>query len=678
MVLLAGDIQIPFLNQIVVILGLSILVIYLFQRLRLPVILGFLATGMIFGPHGLGLARAGDEIEVLSEIGVILLLFIIGLEFSLKHLMSIRKVVLMGGSLQVGLTIAFTALGGILIGMEANSAVFMGFLFALSSTAIVLKIVQEKGLMQTPQGRIAIGILIFQDIIVVPMMLLTPILAGNAGNVLLELLLLSVKFALVIVMVYFGARYLVPKLLHEIALTRSRELFLITIIVICFAVAYITSMMGLSLALGAFMAGLCISESEYSHQATGLIIPFREIFTSFFFVSIGMLFDLGFLVDHLLPILGFAVGVFVLKFVVLVLATRLLKYSLKTGFVVGFTMFQVGEFAFILATVGISNGLIDAELYQYFLAVSIITMALTPFTISYADRIAGRLMDSPVGKLQRVREAEGLSDDMDIVTKQLKGHLIIVGYGINGKAVARTAKEAKIDYIIIDMNPELVREARENGEPIIYGNASSDHLLEQANLYKARVAMVAVSDHEDTLAIVSNMRMLCRSVHIIVRCSTLAQSEELLQAGASEVVSEKFETSIEVFARTLNQFLVSQGEIDAYIELIRDDAYKGIHSSYHVYKSDELSLKDLHTAAVRLTESCPFSEKHLCDAPLLSRHRIRILGIIRDGEYEVKLDGDSMMHSGDLLIIAGRQQDLANFKEDWSAQDDTKGVLLQA
>jgi len=671
LILLAGDVQIPFLNQIVIILGLSILVIYLFQRLNLPAILGFLATGMIFGPHAIGLARAGEEIEILSEIGVVLLLFIIGLEFSIKSLMSIKRIVLLGGALQVGLTIIGTTGIGLLLGVEANTAVFMGFLFALSSTAIVLKMVQEKGLMKTPQGRISLGILIFQDIIVVPMMLLTPILSGNADNVALDLAILAVKFVIVILMVYFLARYLVPRLLHEIARTRSRELFLITIIVICFAVAYVTSLMGLSLALGAFMAGLCISESEYSHQATGLIIPFREIFTSFFFVSIGMLFDLSFLVDHFFIILGMAVGVFVLKFLVLVASVRALRYPLKTGFVVGFTMFQVGEFAFILATVGINNGLIADEMYQYFLAVSIITMAATPFTIGFADKIAGKIMASPVGRLE-VDNLSELPQYDDTYIEKLKSHLIVVGYGVNGKATAITAREAGIPYVIVDMNADSVREARQKGEPIMYGDASNDHILEQIHVHKARVAVVAISDHDGAIGIVSAMRSICQTVHIIVRCATIAQSEELLQAGASEAVSEKFETSVEVFARTLNQFLVSNEEIDKYINIIRDQTYHGVHSNYHVYKRNAIDFHDIGTVSLELDKACPFSEKHLCDAPMLQEHRLRVSGIVRNGKYITDIDGDTMMQKGDLVIVFGRKTDLENFNEVWEERTAEK------
>ncbi len=676
MVLLAGDVQIPFLNEIVVVLGLSILVIFFFQKLKLPAILGFLATGIVFGPHALGLAQAGEEIEVLSEIGVILLLFIIGLEFSLKQLMSIKKIVLVGGALQVGLTIFVTAGIVYLLGFELNKAVFVGFLFALSSTAIVLKMIQEKGLMRSPQGRIAIGILIFQDVIVVPMMLLTPILSGQEGNVVEALLIMLAKFVFVIVMVYVSARYLVPRLLHEIARTRSRELFLITIIVICFAVAYITSMLGLSLALGAFMAGLCISESEYSHQATGLIIPFREIFTSFFFVSIGMLLDLTFLIDHIVVILLLTVGAFLLKFVVLLVTTVALRYPLKTGLVVGFTLFQVGEFAFILSATGVQYNIIDGNIYQYFLAISILTMALTPFAIDYAEILASKLMRSPMGRL----DFGGSNPDVSPVESnmsELKNHLIIIGYGMNGKNVATVAREAGIPYVIVDMGADAVREARLKDEPIIFGDANNAHILEMLHVYRAQVAVVAISEHEAAVGIVTNIRDICKTVHVIARCNTIAQSEELLNAGASEAVSEKFETSVEVFARTLNQFLVNADEIDDYVDLIRRDTYSSLRSSFHVYKKNSLELKEVHTKTLILGDRCPFSDKHLCEASMLTKNRVRVSGIVRNGKLKSDIDGDTLMHPGDEVVLIGKEQDLKSFLKEWEETSAMQAKMVQ-
>lgn len=666
MILLASATEIPFLTEIMVILGLSILVIYIFQKLNMPAVLGFLATGVVFGPHALGFVQAGEEIEMLSEIGVILLLFIIGLEFSIKSLVSMKKVVLVGGSMQVGLTILLSGLISYFIGFGLNESVFLGFLVSLSSTAIVLKVLQDKGLMRTPHGRIALGILIFQDVIVVPMMLLTPILAGLDSNVAMSLFILLIKVILVIGLVYVSARHLVPRLLHEIARTRSRELFLITIIVICFSVAYFTSIMGLSLALGAFMAGLSISESEYSHQATGLIIPFREIFTSFFFVSIGMLLDLDFVIHNLALVALFTFGVFIIKFVVIVISTLALKYPLKTGIVVGFSLFQVGEFAFILSRSGLETGLLNDNTYQYFLSVSILTMGITPFLIDYGDKLAAKLLRTPFKKLAFMENAVGnvVETDTDDLG-ELQGHLIIIGYGTNGHNAARTARKAEIPYVILELDADLVKKAKDNGEPIIFGDAKNNHILDHVRIHRARVAVVAVSDHHDALVIVSQIRELSKTVHVVIRAKTIAQSEELLIGGASEAISEEFEASVEVFARMLNQFLVSNDEIDEYIETIRDETYSAIHSNYHVYKRNAVEITKLKTANIHIDRNCPFDDKHLCETKIFDENKVRVVGILRNGKLKKNFTGDTMLTDGDEVIITGSELNINFFMNQW-------------
>jgi CPA2 family monovalent cation:H+ antiporter-2 len=666
-ILLAGTTDIPFLKEIVLILGLSVFVIYIFRKIKLPAILGFLATGILFGPNALGLASRGSEIEMLSEIGVILLLFIIGLEFSLKNLMSIRKVVFIGGSIQVILTIAITAGISFILGYDPAEAVMLGFLFALSSTAIVLKLLQEKGLMRSNHGRISLGILIFQDIIVVPMILLVPIISGQESNVWGALAILLVKALFLVIAIYVLARYLVPKLLHEIARTRSRELFLITIIVICFAVAFVTSLMGLSLALGAFMAGLCISESEYSHQATGLIIPFREIFTSFFFVSIGMLLDLNFLVTHLPLVLLFTVMAAFFKFGILVLAARVLKFSLKTSILVGLSLLQVGEFAFILSRTGMEAGLISELTNQYFLSVSILTMGVTPFLIDYGEKITNFLMRTPMSKFVDDADPTETAQSTELVDT-LTAHLVIIGYGTNGRNAARTAKEAKIPYVIIDSDAETVTKAREKGEHIVFGDGSNPFILEYVHIYQARVAVVALPDHQHAMEVVANIREICNTVHIIARSQGIPEAEELLHLGASEAISQEFEASVEVFARMLNQFLIKPDEIDGFIDMVRDEAYSEIHSNYHYYKKDALELNDIQALNLVLTDSCPFTGKNLCETPLMEKYKVRMIGFYRNGNFVSKLDGTTQLHSGDEIIVFGSENDLKGFKSEWEAR----------
>lgn len=652
--------EIPLLQDIVILLGLSVVVIFLFQRLKLPTILGFLATGIAFGPHGIGFIEASHEIEILSEIGVILLLFIIGLEFSLASLAKIKKVVFIGGASQVLLTIGAVLACMVSIGFSLNESLFFGFLVSLSSTAIVLSLLQSMGMMNSPHGKIALGILIFQDIIVVPMMLLTPMLAGEGGNIWLELGLLIAKAAGVIVAVLIMARYLVPRLLHAVVLTRSRELFIISIVVICFAVAWATNMLGLSLALGAFMAGLTISESEYSHQATGLIIPFREIFASFFFVSIGMLLDVTFFYQHIGIILLATVAVFLIKFIVLVISARLISFPVRTSLLSGFTLFQVGEFAFILAAVGMTAGILAEEPYQYFLAVSILTMALTPFVIQSSDKLSMALLSKSSARKVKL---DGENRDMADVSENLEDHVIIIGYGLNGRQMAQIAKHAGIPYAIIDINTENVEFGKSKGEPIFFGDASNPYMLEHLHVYRARVAVVAISDPPATRKVVSSIRDICNTVHILVRSRFLTETNEFLKLGASEVISEEFETSVEIFTRVLHQYLVPEDNIAKYVQAVRKENYEMIRPFFNGNANLGLpDWQDLKVASLRIeTSSKEIVDIPLSEAKLRNRFGISVMAIYRDDEVIKVIDPNAHLEKGDLVYVFGSPEAIGKF-----------------
>jgi len=438
--------HIPILPDIVIILGLSVLIIVLFHKLRLPSVLGLLITGVIVGPHGLNLITSEHGVELLAEIGIIFLLFVIGIEFSLKSLYSIKETVFFGGLMQVGGTIGLVALVAFLFGMPVQSAVFLGFLLALSSTAIVLKMLQEKGELTSPHGRISVGILIFQDIIVVLLMLFTPILAGQSANPLMSLLWLLVKVIAIIIGIYVLARYIIPVLFKWIAKTKIRELYIITPIAICFATAWLTNHMGLSLALGAFFAGLIISESDYNHQAAAYILPFREIFISFFFVSVGMLLDLSFFIENILMIHVITIGVIVVKMLIIGLTVLVLRYPARTVILTALAIFQVGEFSFLLSTIGMQYELLSTDIYQYSLAISIISMGATPFLINYSPQIANYITQigiphrvrARLKSIARIRESDEKKEEKD-----WQDHVVIIGFGINGENVAKAAHRAK-------------------------------------------------------------------------------------------------------------------------------------------------------------------------------------------------------------------------------------------
>src|SRR6478609_9163095 len=369
------------LGNLLLIYTVSIAVVFLFHQFRLPSIAGFLVAGALIGPHGLNLISDIATVQVLAEIGIVLLLFTIGIEFSLVQLASLRRLILIAAPIQVGGVIAIAWVGGTLTGLPTPQAIFWGFLLSLSSTAIVLKALAASGDSDSPHGRATIGILIFQDLAVVPMILLTPILASHGEGTLTAVLFSLVKSIVVVACIVAAAWYAVPKLLDHIVRSRSRELFLLTIIVMCLGIAWLTSLGGLSLALGAFIAGLVISESEYSHQAIAEVLPFRDSFTSLFFVSIGMLMDVRVVLDHPLLVLAMVGAVIIGKFVTAAGSVLAAGIPPRAAILAGMALAQVGEFGFILAQVGREAGLLGEEPYQLFLAMSVLTMVLTPFLI---------------------------------------------------------------------------------------------------------------------------------------------------------------------------------------------------------------------------------------------------------------------------------------------------------
>lgn len=520
------------LNEIVIMFGLAVGVLFVCYRLKIPSIVGFLLTGIIAGPYGFALIKSSEQVEVIAEIGVIFLLFSIGLEFSFQSLREIKKTVLLGGSLQVFFTVALTELIARLLGMPVNQAIFLGFLVSLSSTAIVLKQLGEKAEMDTPQGNIDLGILVFQDIIVVAMMLFTPLLGtGTGGTEIQSPLYILAKTSGVIILVIVLAEYVIPPLLDQITRTQSRELFLLSIISICFAVAWLTSSAGLSLALGAFLAGLIIAESEYSHQAMANVMPFIDTFTSIFFISIGMLLNLHNMIENLPLVVGFTILLLLIKSLVALLTTIVLGYPLRTAIIVGFSLSQVGEFSFILAQTGIDNGLLGGSLYQVFLAASILTMMMTPFLMNFAPRLASVVYRWDLPERLRSGILPWCSEIEEKVP--MNDHLIIVGFGVNGRNLSRAACFAGIPYVILDINADTVKKEKENGEPIYYGDATHEVVLHAVNIESARVVVIAVSDAAATRRITNTVRRLNPTVYIIVRTRFVSNVPDLYELGAS-------------------------------------------------------------------------------------------------------------------------------------------------
>ncbi len=652
--------DIPILKDIVIILGLSVVIILIFQRFKLPSVLGFLIAGLIAGPNGLKLIHATHEVELIAEIGIIFLLFVIGIEFSLKTLAAIKKTVILGGILQVFITIGVTSYIAHVYGLPFNQAVFIGFLLSLSSTAIVLKVYQERGEITTPHGRVSVAILIFQDIIVVPMMLITPLLAGASDNLTHSILILAVKVIVIIAVMFVLARYVVPVLFNMVVKTKSRELFILTVVVLCFSTAWLTSSVGLSLALGAFFAGLIISESDYSHQATANILPFREIFVSFFFVSVGMLLNLNFFMNHIISIHLLTLAVILLKTIIITITVFILRYPARTIFITAFSLFQVGEFAFLLSVTGMEYKLLTENVYQYFLSISIVSMGLTPFMIQNASRFANYLIRSPLPKKvkERLNNMAEKKEFKELNTEKLKDHLVIIGYGTNGENLTLASHDAQIPYIVIELEPEIYKSIKEKGVPVIFGDASDDVILQHAHIHEARVIVVAISDALATQKIISSIREITETAHIIVRVKHQKEIDDIFKLGADEVIPEEFETSIGIFTSVLRKYLVPYDEIQAFTNRFRSMNYE-ILRNLPIENAPKLSIPDMTIATLPVMQSHnKVVGKTIAESNLRAAYGVNILAIKRANKYITEIKPSTVILQDDILFVFGRPHNI--------------------
>lgn len=650
--------ELTLLSSIVVIFGLSIVVVFLFNLLRIPSVVGFILTGLVVGPHGLSLISAIDQVETLAEIGIILLLFTIGLEFSFRNLWKIRQSMLAGGSLQVAITALLATVLCISVGLPLGEAILVGFLVSLSSTAIVLKILQERGEVDTPHGNLILAILIFQDLAAIPMMLALPFLAGIGslqGESLLSMLFWDIA---IIAFLIACAKWFVPFFLFQIARTRNRELFLLFVILTCIGVAWLTSLAGLSLALGALLAGLILSESEYSGQAIGNVIPFRDIFTSFFFVSVGMLLDLRFLATYWLPVLLLVLLVIILKALIAGGVPALLGYPLRTMVLVGLGLGQVGEFSFILSQSGLELGLLSPGAYQVFIAVALVTMAATPFLLFGGPRLIDTVYRLPLP--ERIRTGR-LSGEVR-PSPPLKDHLVIVGYGLNGRNLSRAARVGGIPYVILEMNPETVRSERAKGEPIYYGDATNEAILHHASVERARILVVVINDPASSRRITDLARRMNPDLYVIVRTRYIQEVGPLYKLGADEVIPEEFETSIEIFTRVLKKYLIPRGTIDRYIAEVRADNYQMLRSfprTSATLSDLTMDIPDIEISTFRVVSGSVVCGKSLGEMALRKQHGVTVVAIERNGQILANPGAEATLQEQDRAIVLGTPEKIA-------------------
>ena len=642
------------LRDLLVLFGLGVAVVVLFHRAKIPPIVGFLITGVLCGPYGFGLIRGVHEVEALAEIGVVLLLFTVGIEFSIQQLLRIRKFLFLGGGLQVGLTLLLTTLLSRLAGLAWPVATFLGMLVALSSTAIVLRLFGDRGEMATLSARGALAILIFQDLCIVPLVLLTPYLGGTGGEPI-TMLWVALKALLFLVAAVIAARFVVPRLLEIVVNTRKREVFLLTIVLLCLGTAWASSHIGLSLALGAFIAGLVISESPYSHQALGEMLPLREVFNSLFFVSMGMLFDVRTLLEHPALIIGALAATVAVKTAVTMGVAWVMGYPLRTAIILALAIAQIGEFSFVLSKVGLEANLLDAELYQLFLAVAVGSMALTPALHAVAPAVARTLERVVPRRLSAGRAMPGLDDQP---LPHAEDHVVIIGFGLNGRNLARVLARNGIPYVAIEMNPETVRNERDRGVPVMFGDASRPEILEHAGIGRARVVVIAISDRAATAATVAAIRALNPLVHIITRTRYTLEMDGLFALGSDEVVTEEYETSIEIFARVLRRYFVPRDEIDRSVKEIRQsgyDAFRSISRPPTSAMGIERFLSNISLEVYRAEAGSAVAGRTLIESNLRAASGAAVVAIQRTngGGMLVNPQGRDTIEPGDAALLLG-------------------------
>ena len=650
--------QYVILQDLAVIFAVSLLVILLFHRLKLPALPGFIVAGVLLGPGALGLVADVHQVESLAEVGVILVLFTIGIEFSLGRLREMGREVVIGGLTQVGLTVGASALAARAFALPWTVALLLGFLVALSSTALVLKGLTDQGEIDAPHGRLATGVLIFQDLCVVPMMLVLPFLAGRAAGGAAGLALALGKAVLVVIGVLVVARAVVLRALAEILKTRSRELFLIAIILLGILTALGTAAAGASLALGAFLAGLVISESDYGHQAMAELLPFRDVFISLFFVAVGMLVQVQFIRDHPLLAVGGVAVIMAGKALAAAVGPALLGYSGRVALLAGLAVSQIREFSFVLAREGREATLLSEGLYQTFLAVAVFTMLVTPFLLQAGPAIVDRLERAvPLDRLLPGFRRQGIAAG----DQPLTDHVIIAGYGLNGRNLAAALRSIQAPYVIVELNAQTVRDARTRGEPAFYGDATREEILRGLGVDRARLLVVAISDPAATRRMVRVARALNPRIHIIARTRYVVEIPELTRLGADAVIPEEFETSIEIFARVLAHYNVARHDIERLVQQIRASQYQALRGGDG---AASLSLGTVggipHMAVerVQLEANSSLVGNRLADTGLRTQTGALVLSVRRGSDDIVTPGPDFRLAAGDVLVLVGQPHQL--------------------
>jgi CPA2 family monovalent cation:H+ antiporter-2 len=642
--------------DIIIIVLVGLLGAYLANLAKQPLILGYILAGVLIGPH-MGLVPVSDlhDIEMLAEIGVALLLFALGLEFSFSELKSVRHIALFGTPIQLILTILYGYFIGQMFGWDWKSSIWLGALMSLSSTMVVLKTLMSRGLLGTLSSRVMIGMLIVQDLAIVPMMLILPQLNDlTAGLPVLGFAFLK-AFIFLLLIIFLGTK-LIPALMKYIMRWNSREFFLLTITALGLGVGYGTHIFGLSFALGAFVVGMVLSESEYGYQALSDIIPLRDIFGLLFFTSVGMLLDVSFLVSNYKMILILIILVIVGKGVIFAVLSKLFRYGNIVPLAVGLGLFQVGEFSFVLARVGLNSESISIELYSLMLTTAIVTMFITPFLSGLA---------APLYRFRKKLAPREPLETMNIPATGLREHIVIAGGGQVGSNLARIMQRLDLEFVIIELDHHRVEQTKAEGFPIIYGDAAQPVVLEAAEIAHARLLIITTPSVAVSGSIVDHARTINKTLSIVARAISVEHMYALHEKGVYEVVQPEFEVSLELTRQVLIHLNTPLRKIHDFTDIVHKELYAPLYNSEQHYQTIsrlKSVSRGLDLRWYNIPENSHFIGESIGQLHVRGETGVSIVAVIRDDEFLPNPETNYIFQKVDLVGVIGEYRQLEKFK----------------
>ena len=646
----------PILNELVVLVIIAALGAAIFERLRLPSIAGFLVAGAAVGPSGLGLVSDPEAVQRVAEFGVVFLLFEIGLELPVDRLHQLLRSGLVAGALQVLGTVAVVALAAAGLGVPGRTALVLGALVAMSSTALVIRVLADRGEIDAPHGQVAVAVLLFQDLCIVPFLLAVPILATEGPIEPWPVLVATATAAVALGLFFAAARFVVPRVLDAASRVRSREVFSLAAVVVVLGAALAAEEMGLTLAVGAFLAGLAANATAYGPQLYAEVLPLRGILLGIFFTAVGMLLDLGSAAEHIEMVALFIVAAVGLKAGIATLAVRaVLRAGPGVAARAGLALAQTGEFSFVLAGSAGAAGLLPGGLGPAFIAASVVSLVATPFLVSFGPALS-RVRRGQA--LAAVEPPEGEDSDAQ------QGHVVLIGHGMVGSNVARVLDAIDVSYAGVDSNPANVEDARARGKLIVWGDATRPGLLEQLGIARARLVVVAINDPVSTLNVVELVRRLVPNARILARTRYVRDVDALEQAGAARVVAEELEGAIDLVSQVLHEFAIPEGAVARFCEELRDEGYALLQAPPALGLDPWLAelLDQVDTEWIEVPEG-PASGASLAGLDWRSRTGGSVLAVDRGGVTVPNPEPEMVLWAGDRVLVFGGAEAVSRARE---------------